>query len=465
MRKALPNKKNIDAMKNYVIVLLLSSSMLDVDAQLNVPSDQIRFSENRGFDYEPVEDAIYYNGFNNGRVVKLGDAIGNGWFLGKIGIGITDPGGKWLYVKANSNGDHSAVIENISGSGYGLILKAANDPLRVLPYASNTNYLFVVGGNGNVGVGVTNAADKLHVNAAGGGIVRLSNDESSYLTSQAVTTGNIRNIAQQWNSNYSTINTNETSAIKFGYRADGNGQVRDAAIRFFTQDDGSGVTQERMSIVAGNLNIGTSAVNMGSEGGSSVGYGTRLEMMGADVNGDRLWLARYNTAANQTQLRVNIGDDFGQKEDMFVVGTHHWSDGAWNPHLAVQASGSVGIGTTDTHGFRLAVAGKAIAEEIVVQLKGNWPDYVFDEQYKLPSLQEVEQFIKAHRHLPDVPSAGEIRQDGLNLGEMNAILLKKLEELTLYVIELKHENDNADAAISAMQSEIDLLKKKVNGEH
>jgi hypothetical protein len=110
-------------------------------------------------------------------------------------------------------------------------------------------------------------------------------------------------------------------------------------------------------------------------------------------------------------------------------------------------SGSVSIGTTQApSGYKLAVAGKAVAEEIVVKLQTNWPDFVFEEDYKLPSLTELQLFIAQHKHLPGLPSASEVARDGVKLGEMNAILLQKIEELTLYIIE--------------QQKQIDELKKK-----
>lgn len=105
----------------------------------------------------------------------------------------------------------------------------------------------------------------------------------------------------------------------------------------------------------------------------------------------------------------------------------------------VQSGGDVGIGTSNTVGYKLAVAGKAIAEEVVVKLQGSWPDYVFGDNYNLPSLSELEQYIRINKHLPGVPTAQAVKGDGLSVGEMNAILLKKVEELTLYVIELKKE--------------------------
>ncbi len=102
--------------------------------------------------------------------------------------------------------------------------------------------------------------------------------------------------------------------------------------------------------------------------------------------------------------------------------------------------GNVGIGTDDTKGYKLAIAGKMIAEEVVVKLQTAWPDYVFTKDYNLQSLSDVESFILTHGHLPEMPSAKEVENNGISIGEMNALLLKKIEELTLYMIELKKEN-------------------------
>ena len=88
--------------------------------------------------------------------------------------------------------------------------------------------------------------------------------------------------------------------------------------------------------------------------------------------------------------------------------------------------------------FRLQSDGKIMAKEIEV-LADLWPDYVFEDNYSLKSLKEVEEYIAKHKHLPGVPSAKKIEQDGLNLGDMDAMLLEKIEELTLYVIELEKE--------------------------
>ncbi|MCF8235821.1 MAG: hypothetical protein K9G67_12450 [Bacteroidales bacterium] len=104
-------------------------------------------------------------------------------------------------------------------------------------------------------------------------------------------------------------------------------------------------------------------------------------------------------------------------------------------------TGGVGIGTsTIPANYKLAVDGKVIAEELEIQLSGSWPDYVFSDNYNLMTLSDLEEFINNNNHLPDIPSASDVENGTLKLGEMNKKLLEKIEELTLYVIELKNEN-------------------------
>lgn len=98
--------------------------------------------------------------------------------------------------------------------------------------------------------------------------------------------------------------------------------------------------------------------------------------------------------------------------------------------------GSLGIGVIQIpDSFKLAVAGKIIAEEVVVQLQSEWPDYVFTPDYRLLPLQKVEEFVKTHKHLPGIPSASELEEKGLSMGQMQSKLVEKIEELTLYIIE------------------------------
>nr|WP_121273831.1 hypothetical protein [Pedobacter schmidteae] len=113
--------------------------------------------------------------------------------------------------------------------------------------------------------------------------------------------------------------------------------------------------------------------------------------------------------------------------------------------------GNVGIGTTDSQGYRLAVNGNIKAREIKVD-NTNWPDYVFSRDYQLPTLQETEKHIKDKGHLPGIPTAAEVKANGIDLGEMNAKLLQKIEELTLHLIE-------KDKEIKALLKDVATLKK------
>ncbi|MGD8781703.1 MAG: hypothetical protein PVH88_22395 [Ignavibacteria bacterium] len=102
-------------------------------------------------------------------------------------------------------------------------------------------------------------------------------------------------------------------------------------------------------------------------------------------------------------------------------------------------SGNVGIGLEEAN-YLLDVNGSIHTSEVIIDQNFTQPDYVFEEGYLLKSLAEVEEFIKENKHLPDIPSANEVETNGVNLGEIHTKLLLKIEELTLYVIDLKDQN-------------------------
>jgi hypothetical protein len=115
--------------------------------------------------------------------------------------------------------------------------------------------------------------------------------------------------------------------------------------------------------------------------------------------------------------------------------------------FTISASGDVGIGTT-TPDAKLTVKGLVHAQEVKVDLNGAAaPDYVFENGYALLPLKEVKSFIDKNKHLPEVPSAKEMELSGIDLGQMNLILLKKIEELTLYVIEQKEQLEKVQAEL------------------
>jgi len=92
--------------------------------------------------------------------------------------------------------------------------------------------------------------------------------------------------------------------------------------------------------------------------------------------------------------------------------------------------------------YKLAVTGKIICEELKVELSGTWPDYVFADNYKLRSLDELNTFIKTNKHLPNIPAAAELEKNGMEVGDMQKRMMEKIEELTLYILELKSEVDS-----------------------
>ncbi|MBC8054295.1 MAG: hypothetical protein H7Y13_14635 [Sphingobacteriaceae bacterium] len=129
-----------------------------------------------------------------------------------------------------------------------------------------------------------------------------------------------------------------------------------------------------------------------------------------------------------------------------------------NEQMRIDKNGSVSIGTTNPQGYKLAVAGNVIAESVKVALQGTWPDYVFKSGHKLSSLQEVEKYVQENNHLPEMPSEAEVKKDGIDLGQMDAKLLKKIEELTLYMIDFKKEMDVIKAENQTLKKEVAQLK-------
>jgi hypothetical protein len=129
--------------------------------------------------------------------------------------------------------------------------------------------------------------------------------------------------------------------------------------------------------------------------------------------------------------------------------------------LTISSSGNVGIGTgTAALNSKLEVNGKIRSKEVKVET-ANWPDFVFTPVYKLPSLGEVEQFIKVNGHLPEMPKAEVVQKDGVNLGEMQAKLLLKIEEMTLYIIDQDKKNAELQKKVEEQGKKIEKLMKAI----
>ncbi len=123
-------------------------------------------------------------------------------------------------------------------------------------------------------------------------------------------------------------------------------------------------------------------------------------------------------------------------------------------------SNNVGIGT-NTPSNKLSVNGSIRAKEVIVEL-ANWPDYVFDKKYDLKPLPEIEKFILKNKHLPNIPTASIIEKEGLMLGETQKKMMEKIEELTLYMIELNKSQEVLILANEVLKKEIEALKRNKN---
>ncbi|CAM1357637.1 hypothetical protein [Tenacibaculum halocynthiae] len=209
----------------------------------------------------------------------------------------------------------------------------------------------------------------------------------------------------------------------------------------------------------GNVGLGTTSPK------SRLDLGKNYSNPSIYPNKITLWSGGEN---NYFGFGISTGDldYFSQSNHRFYTG---YNGTPGTEKMVIQSNGNVGIGTTNPGSWRLAVNGQIRAKEIKVET--GWSDFVFYDNYKLPTLQEVENHIKEKGHLKDIPSAKEVEENGIFLGEMDSKLLQKIEELTLYTIEqekkLKSQEDKINvlekqnSKIDKQQKEIEEQEKKI----
>lgn len=185
-----------------------------------------------------------------------------------------------------------------------------------------------------------------------------------------------------------------------------------------------------------------------------VGIGTENPLAALHLKGSsdtRLQLENSDAASNSN--KVNFKDALGENYLEVKGGSSGYfsfktdANGDASAQMVILNNGSVGIGTESPGStYKLSVNGKIRTKEIRVET--GWSDFVFNKDYKLKSLEEVEKYIKENKHLPDIPSEKEVMENGIELGDMNSKLVQKIEELTLYLIrqnkeinELKKSNE------------------------
>ena len=156
---------------------------------------------------------------------------------------------------------------------------------------------------------------------------------------------------------------------------------------------------------------------------------------------------RVLSSGGTAQLQV-------EHEGRLYTANRLWVAGAGDSHI----NGSLGIGTT-TPQSELAVNGRITAKELVITATG-WPDYVFAEDYPLKTLSEVEQAIAEKGHLPGMPSAAEVERDGVAVGDIQKRLLEKVEELTLYMIDLEKRNQALEERLAQLEGSVTVEVKR-----
>ena len=188
---------------------------------------------------------------------------------------------------------------------------------------------------------------------------------------------------------------------------------------------GTSLPQQMLHVVDGNILISRTSSRAPGSANGSLFFGDTTNSV--DPAGE--WGMEYISGEN-----MSGGLNFWKPWTSTHLGGNYY--------LYLKDNGNIGIGTNNPQA-KLAVNGEILAKSVRVNTSGTyWPDYVFGNDYTLMNLKELEQYVNAHKHLPNVPSAEEVEEKGdVDLGTMNAILLEKVEELTRYVIDLQHQID------------------------
>ncbi len=366
--------------------------------------------------------------------------VGSGWTgtnalptNGNIGIGTPDPGAK-LDIQYPGDGAIGFRIVGDSSDG-GLTIKTdTNIPTQIQGLANDHISPWDLTLNpegGNVNIGTIESKTMLRINNRGDNFeaLRINTDDDGGL--------------------FVRINDNDSATLQTFGDGDNysNGQLM---INPFGGNVGIGNGLPNYPLdVSGD--IYTNSKLFVSEG---VGIGTISPKAKLDIQYPGDGAIGFRIVGDSTDGGLTIKTNTNTSTQIQGLANDHISpwDLALNPE-----GGNVCIGTSNPGNYKLAVKGKIRAEEVVVET--GWADYVFEEDYKLQPLSEIETFVKENKHLPEIPSAEKIKEDGLSVAEMMELQMKKIEELTLHLIEQNKMITRQNQQIETQNKKIALLIK------
>ena len=296
---------------------------------------------------------------------------------------------------------------------------------KIFEIQNFTSPLFTLLGSGNLGLGATDPQGKLTVAAAGVNGILLSPD-----------------LTNQKRSGRLIFSDNLSSNAIFRY---------DNKLCF-----SSGATI--------NGSSGNSKIVLTDDG--KVGIGTTYPTVPLEIKNNSYELLRLHRSGDNSNPAFYLHNDGGRISG--IVGYNNnkslvLTEGTANTYFSLSGNGVlIGGSFTEKAKGALEVKGTILAEEIRVEASGQTADFVFEENYPLRNLCQVEEFIKENKHLPDIPSASEMEASGVNLAEMNKLLLQKIEELTLYVIEKEEEVDNLEERVNQIEKILESIYLKVD---
>ncbi|SDW58047.1 hypothetical protein SAMN05444410_1048 [Hydrobacter penzbergensis] len=272
---------------------------------------------------------------------------------------------------------------------------------------------------GNVGIGTTSPLDLLHAN----GNIRWGGTNTNYVYS-----------GQDGIGLYLEQVGNTAAKSRVRLQSSKSSDLTNYS-QFFI-DPYNGFSFMTLGNANGNVGIGTSMPTYKLEAVTGGAAALRLQTSNSTVPNPQIDLydaGRYQETVISSSDGATVGTYLASYSNHpLMFGTNHST-----AQVTLVSSGNLGIGTINPS-EKLSVNGNIRTQKLIVTQLG-WSDYVFDKDYKLRSLQDLEAFIKENKHLPEVPSTKEVSEKGISVGDNQALLLKKIEELTLYVIELKKE--------------------------